>query len=315
MFGITDFPESYPQIDLVEQVTLEDVTSSAGAAEAIKVPWDPEEPEAAVTRKVREMIAKRCWWLQEYWCAKGPPAQHLVVTGPSLSLHIYVFGQTMEKAYRDTIVSVARMFAQVREGIVFRNLSYVLFDDTGYVNSQNGQSAVGWAGGHDYIVLFPGSRSFAPYRIAGITRFEGALIHEIAHKVLKADAEVVRSGERSLHGRWCTRFGWTALPAEGSGRVLPGGCETWAVIEDPARCVNDYARCGPGDDFCESLAAALRVPAVLDPERFQFLRDEVLPTSWHEVPITICEADTNPPVLRQPVAFSRQRTRLRRGIS
>lgn len=311
MFGIPDFPAPRPQIDLVGHIALEDVTDSAGAAEAIKVSCDPDELEASVTLKVRQIIAERCWWLQEYWHAKGPPVQHMTVNGPSLSLHVYVFGQPLEKAYRETIARVVRMFAQIRRGIAFCSLSYLLFDDTDYVNTQSGQSSLGWAGGHDYIVFFPESRSFAPYRIEGITRFEGALIHEFAHKVLRADWECAPSGEMMLLNRWRMRFHWKFLPPGSSGRVLPGGELTGEVIEEPSRCVTDYATSGPGDDFCESLVSALRAPSVLDPERLQFLRDEVLSASWHELPTNVCEAGPTYPVLRQPVAFCRQRSPVR----
>lgn len=314
MFGIPDFPMPQPDRELVEQIPLQDVTDRMDATkdtEAIEVLCEPDEPAASVTGKVRQAIAERFWWLQEYWHAKGPPVQHLVITGPLFSLHTYVFGKALEKAHIQCITDAVRMFAQLCDGVTFRALSYLLFDDTGYRNSQNGLPALGWAGGYDYIVLFPASRSFTPYRIEAITQCEGALIHEFTHKVLTADEERARSGAVTLRNRWRARFHWKFLSPESGGRVLLGGGRTWEVIEEPTRCVTAYATSGPGDDFCESLVAALRAPSILDVERLQFLRTEVLPASWHEVPVTVREVELAYPVLCQPVAFTRRRSPVR----
>jgi len=51
---------------------------------------------------------------------------------------------------------------------------------------------------------------------------------------------------------------------------------TYYKNEAPERCVSDYAKNNPEDDICESIVAFLLNPEVLDKERLNFLKNQLL---------------------------------------
>jgi len=106
--------------------------------------------------------------------------------------------------------------------------------------------------------------SSEPHRIPNTSGLKGTLLHEYGH--------VLQQGE--FWNEWRKAFGWVSKPEEEID---------WKVAtprmhdtNQPERCVSDYARISPDEDICESFAAAVNNPAVLDPERLEFIRERWL---------------------------------------
>ncbi|MEK7080397.1 MAG: hypothetical protein AAB925_01010 [Patescibacteria group bacterium] len=58
-------------------------------------------------------------------------------------------------------------------------------------------------------------------------------------------------------------------------REMGNTARLWYNVH-PERCINNYARLGPEDDFSESMVAALRKPEILDGERLRFIKEKFL---------------------------------------
>jgi hypothetical protein len=82
---------------------------------------------------------------------------------------------------------------------------------------------------------------------------------------------------------WEKRFGWKWLK---EAITLPGGLVTRFEIEDPSRCVTDYAKLEPDEDICDSMVAAMRRPEILDKERLETLR-QAFPGAFSDIPAEI----------------------------
>ncbi|MDP3685627.1 MAG: hypothetical protein Q8R32_02240 [bacterium] len=313
IFGLPDFPSPSPVTEALHDLEFSECApGSVTDGEILTVTAGLDEALETIQEKVRAMLVKRCWWLQHYWRTKVVRQMVSITAGP-VTLSTFVFGAPLESWHIETLLHVTTCFLQLRNGCAFRDLRFLLCDDVQYHNTQNGEPALGYAGGHETILLFPAARSNTPYRLPTTTKFEGAAIHEFAHK-LHSDQQYVRSGADALLNRWKARFRWTSLPSDGLGRVLPGGACIWDTIEEPARCVTDYGRSCAADDFCESLVAALTGPDLLDPERLRFLREEVIPPTWKKLIVRVqCVEGTSVafPALAQPVRYVRRPSRVR----
>lgn len=109
------------------------------------------------------------------------------------------------------------------------------------------------------ITIFPKGQELTSHRISEASNFQGTLIHELSHGF---SSELFQS--------WQEKFGW--ILTEDKNKWAKG---IYYENTQPEKCVNEYARTSPQEDFCESMVAAVLAPHKLDVERLEFFKENV----------------------------------------
>jgi hypothetical protein len=240
----------------------------------------PNTPEEGIKKILIEEIGQKFWWLQEKedgtlrhrgFAKKGKASEQIHISSGSDKIELYNFDKNFDKEHQQTIQSVLERMNKITNGKIVEKIPYIVFDDVGIKNYQNlaeypdreGRAQPLKPDGS--ICVNPlGAKIGEPYRaeeqggmIEGVNNnFEATLIHEISEMILyKSDGE--------LEYKWKEEFGYN----DGSAH------KEWLV--------NSYARNGAGDDFAESMVAALINPSVfhLHPKKLEFIQREVLDRS------------------------------------
>lgn len=249
-----------PTYEDPNSILLEKVSDNKSGI--LKITVTPNSTEEQERKKVIGSLSVKNWWLKSEWREKGTPAEQFTVNHPHGILEIYNFNQPLEQQYLDELREIIGIFSQIEEGKAFKKVKYILIDNKSQTNTNTGlQSLARGPMGDDLIIIFPDGTSFSPYRgIEGISTSSGALIHEFTHPLV-----------RLYQASWREKFGWKKLD---DGRDLPGGGSSYEETDQPGKCVTDYATVDSDEDICESMAAALRKPEILDKEKLQFLQEK-----------------------------------------
>ena len=225
----------------------------------------PGESEKEIQTRLREKIKEENWWLQAYWQEKGPPNEQLELTIGDNRLSIYNFGEKITDRHLTELERVVREFSQIEGGKIFNNVRYILIDNERKLNleknldeEQNGEAP----SGDKAIKLYPRGMELGSHRIEGASNFEGTLIHEFSHLIPDIPGS-------NFYSDWINKFGWKM-------EITDSGIFKRWYNKDPDKCPSKYANYAPEEDICESMVAALRNPGILDPERLQFLKDNLI---------------------------------------
>ena len=222
----------------------------------------PERTKEEVEAIFRESLVANNWWLQEYWQNKTIKEQIVFKLG-DLEVSVYDFNGKLNPEQIQNIESTLRLFSSIRNGEVFDKFKTILIDDLQPQNPFTGNPTNGLGDmGPKAITLYPNALKSIEYRIEGVSNFEGTIIHEFSHS-LGSD----------FRSEWRNKFGWKKRK---EAYKLPSGAYLGEYNETPERCVTDYAKINAAEDMCESVVAAQKNPKILDPERLEFIRAELL---------------------------------------
>lgn len=250
-------------------------------------------------RTERDLNAETSWRDRPYWSDKPNPKEQFDIVFEGRKIEVVNFsdvGLTPEQlAELQTIIS---QFSQIKDGAVFDKIKSIYVDNVQPVDSElpegvNGRSVESEDG---IVTLYPRALQPIPHRVEGVSNFKGTIIHEFAHSI--EDSETKE--------RWEQAFGWTVdqekmkeLERTGLKEKLemtrsrdwgklsqyyPGVdieklTRVWK-IKEPKRCINDYAKLSPDDDFCDSFVAAMAEtgsePKKLDYKRWIFMKSRFL---------------------------------------
>ena len=250
-------------------------------------------------QQAREQILGSCWWLREYWQAKGDPKEQFSVK---------IFGQTVElynycnELTSEQIGEMQRVFEKFSDGSVkeeMRNLRYILIENAEKLDPKTGEYFRGVALVREKaFVLYPRAVLGEKFRIAGVSGFAGTFVHEMGHILVSQDTKFMSD--------WKEEFDWKNLPDE-EVEYLDGHMISQRN-ERPERLITGYANFSSEEDICDSLSGAINNPSELDKERLAFIEDRWLKHSEElgarEVQVTRkAGADIRLPILKQPIKY------------
>ncbi len=260
---------------------------------AISIPSASGESKETVEARLLERLKESHWYLQEYWRGKTPQEQLTVSLGDT-SVEIYNFGKYLEVEHIAQLEAVLRDYAKRQNTGVFGRVRHILFDDQGIVNPYTGEPANGWAGNRDGgVKIYPAALT-GEHRVAGVTKLEGTVIHELSHSL-----------PDDFISKWREALGWKPAPDDPPLK-LPGGAIRLEINDEPWRCITDYARANASEDICESMVGALRNQAALDPERLKII-NETFPVEENELVVNTIRKNEGIklPELSQPIQYKR----------
>lgn len=216
------------------------------------------ESNENIKNKVQEELIKKNWWLQDYWTKKGIPNEQISIKIGEINLEVYNFSAKLQDKHIEELKRAIKDLNKIQNGIIFKNIKYILIDDKQAKNPRTGENLNGYSRAEcNAIQIYPEGLRFIPHRIKEASNFEGTIIHEFAHNL-----------NLDVFNKWRQEFGWKDLDKP---KQLSGGAFQYHVLDDPKRCVSDYAVFEPQEDLCESLVAALRSPGILDSQRAEFI--------------------------------------------
>ena len=232
------------------------------------------------------------WQDSPYWSDKGAPKEQFDITFSGRKIEMANFSEAkLTKDQLGDLEKIIAEFSQIKNGEVFDKIKSICVDNEQPTDPETGKGLNGMAveKGDGIIKLYPRALEPIPHRVEGVSNFEGTVIHEFSHAIALVEPEI--------NDEWRKKFGWKKdekkieeiyelglmdelkeTPQKDWGAIHPNIwvlTRIWNVAE-PRRCVTDYAKLGPEDDFAESMVAALRNPEVLDTRRRVFLKNRVL---------------------------------------
>lgn len=220
----------------------------------------------SIEKLVREEVLKTRWWLDPNWAEKNTPGHQFDFSHEGVNVSLYSYAGQPSLKHLKEITKVLNLYSGINQGEVFSHFRYILLDNRQPVNDADNENQNGEClDGYRAVVLFPNAMSNNPNRLtAKISLLTYTLTHEIAHLV---DNNVNNAESRN---RWKEIGVWNLISPP---RTLAGGGTTGWMTRAPERCITDYARNYPEEDFCDSLVALFLDPKRLDPEKRQFLQD------------------------------------------
>lgn len=232
---------------------------------------EPNQSEEEIKKKLTEQISQENWWLQKYWQEKGLPIEQIKVNIGNRKLNIYNFYEKLTDRHLKDLERVLREFSCIEDGRIFDEIKFILIDNKRKIITERhleknlGEEKHGESRPKcKTIEIYPRGMEFTSFRINGVSKFEATLIHELSHSIPDI--------KPFFYNEWIKKFRWEIRGVIEDGTERYGKWE----CEHPEKCVTEYAKYAPEEDISESMVAALRNPKILDPERLQFLKDNLL---------------------------------------
>lgn len=223
----------------------------------------PEDLE----KEARKKIIDSNWWLMKEWAIKGLPKEQISIKIDDLSIELYNYGKELTPSQMDETKMILSKLAQVSIPDQKSKVRYIAISDKDELNVNNDEDKRGYAfRDSKMIALYPRAMSPEPHRIPNTSSFAGTLGHEFGHIYAEVNDEFTNA--------WMKKFGWKALPGTEEIVSTSKQFKEMFAVEEPGRCITDYAQLSPNEDICESLSAVINNPAVLDKERRDFIMEQ-----------------------------------------
>jgi len=230
------------------------------------------------------------WQDSPYWSDKGNPKEQFDVAFEGRRLEVANFSDvSLTKDQLEELQRIIAEFSQIKDGEVFDKVKSICVDNLQPIDPETKEGVNGMGAEKDdgIVKLYPRALKPISHRVEGVSNFAGTVIHELAHAVETSETQV----------EWRERFEWL-LNSDKIGELRKLGLmeklkstpqkdwvnlhpDIWNLVRfwtimQPERCVTDYAKLSPEDDFAESMVAALRNPDLLDSQRSRFLKNNFL---------------------------------------
>ena len=263
---------------------------------AIQITARTNESQEIINQKLINHLKSHNWWLQDYWKEKGQPVEQLTIQTWYWNLELYNFSESLTQKHLSQLQNIIKIFAQMKEKSPLFNVKYILIDNIDKPNPYDNSSINGYfLRKENAVELYPNWITFDPHRVKWVLNFPGTVIHELSHGF---SAEV--------QNNWKNTLGWYLLDKSISA---PSWLSLHYWNNETSRCVSDYAKYSPDEDLCESMVAAILNPDILDFERLEFIKDNILGVSISQPEITIKRRQSNEieiPKIKSPVYFIRE---------
>jgi len=257
----------YESLEDIELQEVKEDDPDFGSALEINV---PEDSKTDIEAEVRNKLKTENWWLQEEWQEKGAPGEQIDIQTGKHKIILYNFGEPLQEQHLEELKRALEDISKVSNKLL-TTIKYILINNVSKFNPQSGENFRGYSEGEmSAIQVYPEGRELMPYgRIEGVSNFDAIIIHECSHNIRKIDLDFVN--------KWRENF-WVFIEDFDKKRKMSGSDEYRLDYDpiNPDRCVSEYAKSSPDEDICESIVAALRAPAVLDPKKLQFIKSGLL---------------------------------------
>lgn len=286
-------------------VVLHEVGSDQPADIDIVIIGDEKRSDIDIQSQLREKIKGRYWWLNDYWRAKGNPVEQIRCTAGTKVIDIFNFLRPLSSDELSSIQRALELVGNISDGELLKDLDFILINDEQPENPKSGEPtyAENFISSSRSIRIDPRTLSERDIaRIPGARALEAIIIHECGHSI-----------SVGVQNKWNRGMGWKldldhTVP-------LRSGSETIWRNDYLETMVNDYARQDGKEDFCESFAAALLTPEILDPKRFFFIQENFLSSLKAQeervrVAVTRLAAATIEPPRVEAVSFRRRASSL-----
>jgi hypothetical protein len=258
-----------PEAQIERPQTIEDLSFSKveqgdpDFESAVRVSHTGNKNEDELLEEAKKETVRTNWSLQERWQRKGIPKEQYSIEVNGNTVELYNYGQELTPEQIIEINWLMSVIFQIPSERITNRGKYIVINNENAFNDKDGEDMSGYAHYETKMVeLFPRAVSNEQHRIPDTTRLAGTLVHEYGH-VLQ-DTDMVEE--------WKKKFGWKELDQAQQVRGIVKTHDT----EFPERCVSDYAKFSPEEDICDSFAAALNNPDILDPEKLKFIREHWL---------------------------------------
>ena len=233
------------------------------------------DTEEALRANAQLAAAKSCWWLGKKMKDRDVPRTQVVFEFSSdLSITLYAYADLpLNEGQLAGVSRALTWYATVAGGEqVLQKIKWIVLTDNEIVNVKSGGFQRAETFFNQSVTFFTrvGSSTESYERIpqTDVSMIEAVTLHEYAHAIMDQYAF-----DRTLREDWKRQFAWKYLDEP---KKLAGGMEVMYACDEPERCINEYARSDPSEDFCESLVAAVYAPQSLDPIRLQMLQERIL---------------------------------------
>jgi hypothetical protein len=286
-----------PEAQIERPQTIEDLSFSRveqgdpDFESAVRVSHTGNKNEDELLEEAKKETVRTNWSLQERWQQKGIPKEQFSIEVNGNTVELYNYGQELTPEQVAEINGLMSVIFQIPSERLSSRGKYIVINNENAFNDKDGENMSGYAHYETKMVeLFPRAVSNEQHRIPDTTRLAGTLVHEYGH-VLQ-DTDMVEE--------WKKKFGWKELDQAQQVRGIVKTHET----EFPERCVSDYAKFSPEEDICDSFAAALNNPSVLDPEKLAFIREHWLKDVKPDIQSTTTKKDKiELPRVQSPVKY------------
>lgn len=228
---------------------------------AIPIDLNGDETELQIKQLIKEKLHEHFWWCSLKWQEKGHPLELMrlnLASGRTIELYNW-FRPLSEQEIQDLSEAV-NLFASIAEGKAIKSLGYILINNEQPVwtletgDAVNGYGRItGRRDRYDGIQLFPNAFS-GTHRAAKMSNFKGTVIHELTHHIAAIGGD--------LYNEWIDSFEWEAK-------------DQASIDQRNNRCITDYAKTRPDEDFCDSMVAKVGSNPVLDSEKDKFLTERL----------------------------------------
>lgn len=245
---------------------LQEGEGGSAADFRISLGKNKDKTDADIMAELKESISGKYWWLNDYWRNKGEPLEQIRCAIGSKIIDVFNFFRPLT---REEIMSIQRsleLVANIGEGELLNNINFILINNEQPINPKSGEPTYGQNASRSagYFRLDPRTLNEKDIaRMPGARCLEAIIVHECGH-----------SASTQLQNRWNETMGWYSNTVH--RLPLKSGADTVWRNDHPENMINDYARQDGGEDFCESFAAALLTPEILDPKRFAFIQEHFL---------------------------------------
>lgn len=288
---------SNPEAQIERPQSLEDLTfnkveqGDPDFDTALRISHTGDKTEEQLLEAAKQDTRRTNWWLQEEWQKKGIPKEQYSIEANGFAVELYNYGQVLTPEQMAEINRVVAVISQIPLPDRLKRGRYIAINSESKFNDKDGEDMSGYSHYESNMIeLFPRAVSSEPHRIPETTRLAGTVAHEFGH--ILQDTDFVQE--------WKKRFGWEELEQTQQVRSIVKTHET----KFPERCVSDYAKFSPEEDICESLAAAINNPKVLDPGKLAFIQERWLNNVRPDIQATTLKKDkVELPKVPNPVKY------------
>lgn len=262
--------------------------------------------DAEILQIAQEGRENKDWFVSKYWRSKGQPSEAVEFTLNGQQITLYNYGK--EKPFTvGHIMQAEKVFQEFTSRFpqILEQIRWILIDDqqplSAFGDSEkypiNGQAQSHWKA----FKLYPRGIGLFPFRVLGISNFEGVLIHELTHLI---QGEFEKEWWEKFQWEFCIEhrdeWEWRPTPDvtfDGLNR-RPYNKKTNAMAPNfcfplqPDQCVSDYAKIDWNEDVCECMVAYICNPELLrriSPDKFSILQKHDVKqarpnVSWQRIP-------------------------------
>lgn len=244
-----------------------------------------------IKEQINQLLQDKYWFLRDYWLKKKEIKEKFIIEDGKINIELYNYYQNLSIDKLEEIKKVITIFSNLKDQEPINKTKYFLIDNNQLKNPYTNEDMNGYGGDKDSAIkLYPAAINKSHHRIPNTSNLTGTLIHELAHS-LSID----------IKNKWKKKFSWRLLEKPIKAK---GGAYKYYEVQEPKRCISEYAKFHPDEDLCDSLVAAITCPNLLDKERLDFINNNILVKNEISETVNINKDENNSlPLIKKDFSF------------